>query len=190
MEKIQCPVCIHKPKAAHAWYGSGTRVIRKHRTRETEVAHAWNGNAARVKRKRRTRDTDNGCRTGLWQLPRHRNLQTADTAKHPMGTWDKYELQSTWFHCTINLILLYNQLDFTAWSTCFFKGICVKGFTLSTHLQLIVFQTIVVKGKNHFIFHTHSPSFTTSILYTMFYGETSPKRLSVMLFCSPLGERS
>ena len=172
-------------------------MIRKHRTRETKAAHAWYGNAARVKRKHRTRDTDNGCRTGLWQLPRHRNLQTADTAKHPIGTWDKYELQSTWFHCTINLILLYNQLDFTLQSTwfhrlinLFFKGICVKGFTLSTRLQPIVFQIIVVKGRNHFIFHTHSPSFTTSISHTIFYGETSPKRLSVMLFCSPLGERS
>ena len=126
MEKIQCPVCIHKPEAAHAWYGSTARVKRKHRTRETKAAHAWYGNAARVKRKHRTRDTDNGCRTGLWQLPRHRNLQTADTAKHPIGTWDKYELQSTWFHCTINLILLYNQLDFTAWSTCFFKEYALK----------------------------------------------------------------
>ena len=178
--------CFTIKLGLHAWTGSGARVDWKRRTRGLEAAHAWTGSGARVNRKRRTREPDNGCRIGLWPPPRHWRLQAASAAKHPKNAETRFiasprmscppavrlhgsfgllnaGLQSTWFWCTINLILVYNQLDFTAWSTCFFKKICVESFTPSQSMQLIDMQLLMVKDATVGIFHCLSRVFLYNI---------------------------
>ena len=112
MEKIQCPVCIHKPEAAHAWYGSTARVKRKWHTRETETPHAWNGSGARV------------IRTTV-AAPGYGSFPVIGICKQPTQQsirWERetsmncnqlgFTVQSTWFYSTINLISPPDQLVF------------------------------------------------------------------------------